>query len=196
MHRKLNQYPSVFLHTGDFFLGVKPTLVTTVLGSCVAVTMFAPRLQAGVICHAFLPDSRITTRNLALEPQVCRFVDTAMPSLFGSMARLGCDPHELIIKVFGGGSGFAIGMNGGNGNFRVGQRNIAAVLAYLEDQGLAPTAQDVGGEVGRKIHFLTHTGEVWVKRLPRYDAEIVEGMRQAGSGIAGRPSMVRGPYGR
>ena len=196
MYRKLSQYPSVFLHTGDCFLGVKPTLVTTVLRSCVAVTMFSPRLEAGIICHAFLPESKRVPRSAVLEPQVCRFVDTAMPNMFGSMARLGCDPGELVIKLFGGAAGFAIGADGGNGNFRVGQRNIAAVLAHLEAEGLAPAAQDVGGEVGRKIHFLTHTGEVWVKRLPRYDQEIMEGMKRAGSGISDRPSMVRGPFGR
>ena len=54
---KENELPKVFLQTGDCFIGVQPTLVNTVLGSCLAVTMHAPKMGIGTICHAFLPDS-------------------------------------------------------------------------------------------------------------------------------------------
>ena len=38
-------------------------------------------------------------------------------------------------------------------------------------QGLRLTASDVGGDRGRKLLFLTHTGDVWVKRLNKSGGE-------------------------
>jgi len=55
MPLKDSEIPRVFLHTGDAYLGVNPTIVSTVLGSCVAISMFSHRTRQGVICHAFLP---------------------------------------------------------------------------------------------------------------------------------------------
>ena len=99
----LEQYPKVFLQTGDCFLGVRPTLVSTVLGSCVAVTMCDPTRGIGAICHAFLPDS-VSFKNTTREPQVCRFVDTALENMFSSLHKLKVPQENLVVKVFGGAS--------------------------------------------------------------------------------------------
>lgn len=160
----IDQYPKVFLQTGDCFLGVKPTLVTTVLGSCVAVTLFDPVRQIGAVCHAFLPESASFAAK-GPDPQVCRFVDTALENMFSSMARLRIDPQSLVVKVFGGASGI---MSAGRANlFDIGGRNVTAVRKWLMHMGTPITKADVGGTQGRKLLFLTHTGDVWVKRLNR-----------------------------
>lgn len=158
----LELYPKVYLQTGDCFLGVRPTLVTTVLGSCVGVTMCDPARGIGAICHAFLPDSQ-GFGSARKDPQVCRFVDTALENMFSSLARLGLDPQRLVVKVFGGGSGI---MTAGRGNqYDIGGRNVRAVREGLMSQGVRIAKADVGGNQGRKLLFLTHTGDVWVKRL-------------------------------
>lgn len=165
----LDQFPRVFLQTGDCFLGVKPTLVTTVLGSCVAVTMCEPTRGVGAICHAFLPDSE-TFSHRGRDPQACRFVDTALESMFSSLMKLKVRPEDIVVKVFGGASGL---MGGAQRTtlYDIGGRNILAVRLWLMNHGLPVSRSQVGGSHGRKLHFLTHTGDVWVKQLNRSNWE-------------------------
>lgn len=161
----IERYPKVFLQTGDCFLGVRPTLVSTVLGSCVAVTMCDPVRSIGAICHAFLPDS-VSFRHTSHEPQVCRFVDTALENMFSSMLKLKARPEDLVVKVFGGASGLMGGQERTT-LYDIGGRNIRAVRQWLLAHELPVTRSQTGGNYGRKLHFLTHTGDVWIKLLNR-----------------------------
>jgi len=166
--RDFDNFPKVFLQTGDCYLGVRPTLVTTVLGSCVAVTMCAPHRLIGAICHAFLPDSAKFNVH-GKDPQVCRFVDTAVESMLASLMRLRVAPEELVVKVFGGASGI---MSGDRCNlYDIGGRNLHAVHERLADHGIRVTRSATGGCQGRKLLFLTHTGDVWVKTLHKTNGE-------------------------
>ena len=49
----------------------------------------------------------------------------------------------------------------------VGRKNIETALRILRNRNLDLTGFDVGGTMGRKIHFYTHTGQVWLKRIKR-----------------------------
>lgn len=92
-------------------------------------------------------------------------MDTALETMFSSLARLRLDPQRLVVKVFGGSNGI---MTSGRGNvFDIGGRNVTAVRRWLMNAGVAIAKTDVGGTQGRKLLFLTHTGDVWVKRLNR-----------------------------
>ncbi|XPV76055.1 MAG: chemotaxis protein CheD [Desulfovibrio sp.] len=160
----LKKYPKVFLHTGDCYLAVKPTLVTTVLGSCVAVTLCEPRRKVGVICHAFLPDSSKHTGER--DPQACRYVDTALENMLSGMTKLGIPLNALEVKIFGGAGGIG-GTSTHQSTYSVGQRNVMMAKAILEAHGLRVANMNVGGNFGRKLHFLSHSGDVWLKRLKK-----------------------------
>ena len=50
-----------------------------------------------------------------------------------------------------------------NGNtVTVGRKNIETAAKILKEKNLELTGSDVGGTMGRKIHFYTHTGRVWL----------------------------------
>lgn len=169
--------PKVFLQTGDCFFGVQPTLVTTVLGSCLGVTIHAPKMGIGSICHAFLPDSLEGKRKREHEPQVCRYVDTALQNMLETMDKLGVPRRDLVVKMFGGSSGIALqGMK--HSSYDIGRRNIEAARRLLKFVRLPIQVEDVGGHLGRKLMFQTQTGEVWVKKLRRVDYQVING--QAG----------------
>ncbi len=157
----------VFLHTGDAYIGVTPTLVSTVLGSCVAISMFCPRTRQGAICHAFLP-SRVKSPD-SREPylQICRYVDTSVPHLLKSMNRLGVKKNEIEVKLFGGATGLTYSQVRPSCALGIGNRNVEAALEHLKAHGLPPRSMDVGGNVGRKLLFSTYTGDVWIKRLEK-----------------------------
>lgn len=160
--------PKVFLQTGDCFFGVQPTLVTTVLGSCLAVTIHAKKQGMGAICHAFLPDSSDRKRGRQAEPQICRFVDTALQNMLESMDKIGVPRRELTIKMFGGSTGIAVrGME--NSSYDIGRRNVEMARKMLRFARLDVQVEDVGGSQGRKLMFHTQTGEVWVKKLKKME---------------------------
>jgi chemotaxis protein CheD len=156
--------PKVFLQTGDCFIGVTPTLVTTVLGSCLAVTIHSPKMGIGTICHAFLPDSSEAKAKENGEPQICRFVDTALQNMLETMDKIGIPRRELVIKMFGGSSGLAVrGLE--HSFYDIGRRNCEMAKKILKFARLDIAIKDIGGNRGRKLMFHTQTGEVWIKRL-------------------------------
>lgn len=162
--------PKVFLQTGDCFIGVTPTLVTTILGSCLAVVMHVPKMGIGTICHAFLPDSSEHKRNLGHEPQICRFVDTALMNMLETLDKIGVPRRDIVIKMFGGSSGIAVrGME--NSTYDIGRRNVEMAKKLLKFARLNVAVHDIGGNQGRKLMFHTLTGEVWVKKLHKVNLD-------------------------
>lgn len=160
--------PKVFLQTGDCFFGVQPTLVTTVLGSCLAVTMHVPSWGIGTICHAFLPDSSEDRVRGGSDPQICRYVDTALQNMLESLDKIGIPRRELVVKMFGGSTGIAVrGME--YSSYDIGRRNIEMARKLLRFARIEVQVSDVGGPKGRKLLFNTQSGEVWVKRLRNVD---------------------------
>ena len=46
----------IFLQPGEFWFGDRDTRIRTLLGSCVSITMWHPRLRIGGMCHFMLPE--------------------------------------------------------------------------------------------------------------------------------------------
>ncbi|SDB01773.1 chemotaxis protein CheD [Desulfonatronum thiosulfatophilum] len=161
-----SNYPVFHLQIGECFLSKKPTLVCTVLGSCVAVSFFEPVIRLGGIFHALLPDSPDNDGGTPTT-QPCRFVDQSIQRILSAVERNGGRRRDIQIKVFGGAELF--GFSGGTGSAAnsVGRRNVRTAIVELEKTGLRIMASDVGGTLGRKLYFLSDTGEVWVKRIQR-----------------------------
>ncbi|GAB6057751.1 chemotaxis protein CheD [Desulfonatronum parangueonense] len=159
-------YPVFHLQIGECFLSREPTLVCTVLGSCVAVSFFEPMIRLGGIFHALLPDSPANDEG-ASTTQPCRFVDQSIQRILLAVERNGGRRRDIQIKVFGGAELF--GFSGGTGSVAnsVGRKNVRTAIVELEKAGLRIMASDVGGALGRKLYFLSDTGEVWVKRIQR-----------------------------
>lgn len=146
---------SIYLKPGELAVAERPALVSTVLGSCVAVTLFSPRLGVGAICHAMLP--------LAAGREGFKFVDTSLAHMLESFERLGVTKRELVSKLFGGADMFEVLRPASLPT--VGWQNVQAARTILQREGLHLSASDTGGQQGRKLLFYSHTGEVLLKRL-------------------------------
>jgi len=146
----------IYLNPGELVVAEEPTMVTTVLGSCISVTLFSPRLRVGAICHAVLPNGK--TR------QPSRFVDQSLHYMLDYFRQHKVEPAEIIAKLFGGADMFTQVDSRCQGR-SVGAQNIKAAINGLKQAGLEPAALDVGGQQGRKLFFYTHSGEVFLKRV-------------------------------
>jgi chemotaxis protein CheD len=164
--------PVEHLQIGECILSRRPVLVTTVLGSCVAVTFHHPPSATGAICHAMLPDGGPQT---AARSGPCKFVDRAVAAILERLDALGVPRRELTTTLFGG--GFTIQPER-KAHVRdvvdVGRKNVEAARRELARHGLTPVLERVLGDRGRKLFFHTGSGEVWVRFVdeppPRQDS--------------------------
>lgn len=147
---------NIYLKPGEVVVAREPVLVSTVLGSCVAVTMFSPTHGVGAICHAMLPDNAGREYDL-------RYVDTALNHIYRKIIECGAGSN-LVVKLFGGAKVLDVGDKGSPGR-TVGDQNVAKALAVLEELGLKVTSVDTGGLVGRKLFFCTRDGDVYLRRM-------------------------------
>ncbi|MBI5468999.1 MAG: chemotaxis protein CheD, partial [Deltaproteobacteria bacterium] len=83
------------------------------------------------------------------------------PMLIEKMIALGCRKENLMAKVFGGSSM----LETSSGLLNIGERNTFLADKMLADEKIGIMSRDAGGNSGRKIMFVSNTGEVFVKRL-------------------------------
>lgn len=147
---------NVQLYAGQLVVSTEPAMVTTILGSCVAVCLFDNRLEYGGINHFLLPD------RVGEQFSSARFGSVACKRLVEQMLAQGCDRCDLHAKVFGGAS--VLDAFRGSGA-QLGARNVETAMSMLEQEGIEVVATDVGGRFGRRLVYFTDTGTAWVKTI-------------------------------
>jgi chemotaxis protein CheD len=158
--------PEIYLKPGEYFLGDQPVLVHTVLGSCVAVSMFHRHSRLAALCHAVQPDCGTTgaCQNRCAHPY--RYITCMIPAMIRAFCSRQIHPADIEVKLFGGAT--MIGHpDGRQRQPAVGAMNLAAARKIIKARGLHLQAADVGGPLGRKIIFDTRAGVVMVKRMQK-----------------------------
>jgi len=151
------------LKSGEVLISRKPHLIATVLGSCVAVTLFNSGRPMAAICHAMLP--KPSQRHVA-ENEKFKYVCFAIPKMLSEFHKAGVRSEEIEVKMFGGAN--VIGLGGEeNSELGIGDANIQMACLILREHRLRLKASDAGGYRGRKIFFDTATGEVFHKYLAK-----------------------------
>lgn len=133
---------------GDFAISEDPAeVLTTVLGSCIAVCMFDPVRGIGGMNHFLLP-----SRDGAEGANV-RYGAYAMELLINGMLKRGADRSRIQAKMFGGASMM--------GNLRdIGASNARFAKGFLSDEDIPCIAESTGGTSARRIRFWPTTGRV------------------------------------
>ena len=126
---------------GDFAISdSRAEILTTVLGSCVAVCLVDPVRGIGGMNHFLLPDGdRRDGVNV-------RYGTHAMELLINGMLKRGADRTRLKAKVFGGAKM--------NGNLRdIGSSNATFARKFLNDEGIPIVGESLGGTSARRVRF-------------------------------------------
>jgi chemotaxis protein CheD len=154
--------PEIYVQPGESHLVKEPSIMRTLLGSCVGVVFWAPRLNLGALAHPMLPNIP-TQRHLNLTLAASRrYVDFAIRDLIRQFDALGARRGEVLVKLFGGGD--VLLMNSDAARPTVGKLNCESALRVLSVEGLDVVASSLGGRTGVNIQFHTGTGEVLLKR--------------------------------
>lgn len=153
---RYSDHHHIRLGIGEGGVYTEPTVVTTVLGSCVSVTFFCRGKKTGAIFHALLPTPSEHDKNKPIIEHY-RYVDTSIRHVIHSLHRRGVKNKQIEAKVFGGAEGAFKGI------IKPGETNIITAYEILAQHNIKIVASDVGGDSGRNLIFVTSTGEVFIK---------------------------------
>ncbi len=141
-------------------------LVTRGLGSCIGIAIYDPRKKIGALVHAMLPS--IAEGKTKSNP--AKYVDSAVNIMIEELKKKGCQPRELVAKLFGGAHMFSsIPLDS---PFNIGSKNIDKAKEVLASHGIKIVEEDTGGNYGRTIFFDLDTGKVKVKTMFQGEREI------------------------
>ena len=143
---------------GEYYVTRSDEAITTVLGSCISACIRDPVMRLGGMNHFMLPEDNSARDERAPVRLATRYGSNAMESLINDVLKLGGLRERLEIKIFGGGRVLAHMTD-------VGARNIDFVRDYLSTEGLRTHAQDVGGEMPRKVIYYPTEGRVRMRKL-------------------------------
>ncbi len=162
MKKLLDKFPGSanhFILVAEGKVFTVPTLVQTVLGSCVSVTFHCRDTGIGAMFHALLPNMADYAKTKVDQEETFRYVDTAIMRIYQRLTNIGLKQQNIECKIFGGASAMF------KEEMSVGPRNVKAAFEVLASIPLRVTATNVGGQNGRKIVFASHTGEVFVRKV-------------------------------
>jgi chemotaxis protein CheD len=144
------------IHIGGIHAAIDPTIIETLLGSCVAACLFDPSTRIGGMNHILLPEKP----DIKVFDASTRYGINAMELLINRIMILGGRRPNIVAKVFGGSRLFpSISKEKGTG-----RKNTQFVLDFLRTEKIKVISKNTGGHDTRRIYFHTDTGEVFLKR--------------------------------
>ena len=167
--KKPDHVIEIFLQPGEWYFGECDTRIRTVLGSCVSLTAWHPRLKIGGMCHYMLP----ARGNGSVSAPDGRYADEAFALLQREMRAAGTVLDEYRFKMFGGGNMFP-GMSCLQNKANVPSRNIAAARELVTRHNLRVSAEHLGVTGHRHVMFDIWSGHAWVRHSPGQPAHQCE----------------------
>lgn len=150
----------IFLQPGDLYFGDRDTRIRTVLGSCVSLTFWHPKLLVGGMCHYMLPNRSPESRSTSALALDGRYADEAIEMMTKEVDVFGVSHREYQVKLFGGGNMFP---DRSNAVSHVGLKNVETARKLVAKHGFNCVAEHLGGDGHRNVIFDVWSGHVWVR---------------------------------
>ena len=158
----------VFLQPGEYYVGDARCRIRTLLGSCVSITLWHPRLRIGAMSH-FLLSTRGGTATDTLD---ARYAEEALSLMLRDLAREKVAPQECQAKLFGGGNMFPRHVR--TPAFDVGQKNGEAARRLMRAHAIPIVSESLFGVGHRHIIFDVSSGHVWSRQVKPVDPGLPE----------------------
>ena len=160
----------VVLSPGEYFVSREELVISTLLGSCVAACLWdEPNRIIGM--NHFLLASRHYAKNESLcHTEAGKYGIHSMELLINGMMKLGARRENLKAKAFGGAS-MIVDRTRRDNFVCVGEVNSRFIVEFLKTDGIPLVASDLGGDVGRVIHFFSDDFSVYFRRMGKIRQE-------------------------
>ena len=166
-----HHYPTeinYFLKPGYIYLSVEPSIISTVLGSCVAICMYDKKRKKGGMNRFQYPF--IGNK----EKATAEFGNASTIALIRMFMEDGSKKKHLEAQILGG------AYNPDISKQDIGRDNVKIARKILMKEGITISSEDIGGGKGRKVVFNTNTNELAVfkvEQLRKIDWYPYEGTR-------------------
>jgi chemotaxis protein CheD len=148
------------LMPGQLHFGRSAASLRTLLGSCVAITLWHPAKRMGGMCHYLLPSRQRAPGTVADG----RFGDEALELMVAALTRMGTRPEEYVAHLYGGADTMP---DTAKTKLNIGERNIEQGWSLIDRYGFQLDGVDVGDNVPRTVLLDCGSGEVQIKRSTR-----------------------------
>ncbi len=163
------------LHPGDCEVTDQAEIMSTLLGSCVAVCMYDPVSGVMGMNHFLLANKRYAQNMPVMQSEAGRYGIHAMELLINGLLSKGAKRQRLKAKAFGGGNVLGRACTSGDNFMCVGAVNVRFVREFLKQDRIPLLAADLGGNFGRQIHFTGEDFSVYLRKIPiSQSAHLVE----------------------
>ena len=143
-----------YVHPGQIVITNEAGMLTTILGSCVAVCLHDPRLRMGGLNHYLLPNT------CSPDQATGRYAPSAIAQLVDGMLSSGASPSRMIAHVVGGAAVLAAFNSSAA---QLGARNAEIARDMLRHYKIPVVSTDIGGSKGRKLLFSPRDGSISVQ---------------------------------
>ncbi|WP_439155543.1 chemotaxis protein CheD [Yoonia sp.] len=151
---------------GNYAVSADPEVVlSTVLGSCVAVCLFDATAGVGGMNHFLLADYGYT------QSADLKYGVNAMELLINKVLQAGGERRQLQAKLFGGARMTQHSRD-------IGETNATFAIDFLDREGIACTSKSLGGDKARRVQFNPHSGAARQMQITG-PAPIAETVRRA-----------------
>lgn len=147
----------VFLLPGEYHVTRSPSMIATLLGSCVSVCISHIAKPYAGMNHFLL------AHNPGADSDKGRYGNSSTETVIWLLSKLDPDMHAYRAKIFGGGK--VVGHLGAQSD--IGTKNIEMAREVLKKHGIKLVEEEVGGTNGRRIYFNTVTKNVEVKVIQK-----------------------------
>lgn len=142
----------VHIVQGEQYIDAHPeTMITTILGSCIAACLWDTAIGLGGMNHFLLPGEETGAELLHPVGNAMRYGVYAMELLVNRLLQRGAQRKNLRAKLFGGARMI-------RGLTDIGDLNVSFAERFLRAEGITVTGGSVRGDRGRRIQFWPASG--------------------------------------
>jgi len=147
----INTSARVVIEPGGFYFNDDKDEIYTLLGSCVAVTLWHPSLKLAGMCHVILPSKENNQSNT-------RFAGCAIDQFIKQVSFFGTTPEDYQVGIYGGSNMFPSIVK--KEKYQIGKKNITEVERLLIENRFQIKFKDVGGTSARKLTLNRLNGNI------------------------------------
>jgi len=172
MRSPISNLPQVEVRPGDRYATAASFDIKTLLGSCVAACLYDQEAKVAGLNHFLLAAPRYSKDMPFTATEAGRYGIHAMELLINDMVKIGATRSRLRAKVFGGAS--VLGLAREARFLCVNEVNQRFIRDYLATEGIPIMSEDLGGNLGRVIHFHSDSYRVFRRFIQKSQTEVVE----------------------
>jgi chemotaxis protein CheD len=144
------------LNPGYIYISGTPTIISTVLGSCVAICMHDRVINYGGMNHYLLPKKGKNDQPTA------RYGDVSIMKLYKTFLEFGSNPVNLTAHIIGGAY-----LENSRDSKAIADENVEISRVFLNNLRIKIISEDTGGTMGRKLIYFTEFNEIFVAKLQK-----------------------------